>query len=139
LLDGIHLPNLMRLLRADALRRRLAARRRGRLLQRAEAALKRAFAGEFIDIGIPKFQPHEKVSGAPARVQFVQRKCFLQKRGGRGRRRRTIRGFECRLAAFEELLAEASHGPRGQSKFASDVGWPAVLLKTFEDEPPKIG
>jgi hypothetical protein len=85
LLDGVHLPNLMGLLRAEALRQRLAAWRRGRRLQGAKAALERAFVGELLDIGMPKFQLHENIPGAPTRVQFVQRESFLQKRRGGGR------------------------------------------------------
>ena len=112
MLNGVHLPNVVRPRGGATLRRGSAAGRRRRLPQRAEAALKRAFAGEVVGIGMSLLQMNPQVAGAPARVQMVERD-GIPNEGAVDRFGAMIGGLERRLAAFAKLAAQVPHGACG--------------------------
>jgi hypothetical protein len=130
LLDGIHLPNLMRSAGAPARQRRLASGRRRRLLRFAEVALESSLTREVPKVETQTPQLGENISSAPSWMLLMQEQSLLDHVGGRRRHRTIIRRLQRRLTVFTKLLAKSPYRARRQAKLAGDFSRFAALLKS---------
>ena len=137
LLDGIHLPNLMRSMGTAPSRSGFASGRRGRLLRLLESSLQSSFVGQIRKVGVPVFQLGKDVSSAPGWVLLVQEQGLLHRCRRSRRDRSMIRRLQRRLPVVAELLAQSPHGSRRETKFEGDVSRFAALLNTLQDFLPQ--
>jgi hypothetical protein len=136
LLDGIHLPDLVRPLGTQACGSGFAPGRRDRLPAGATIALHRSRAGQG-QVRMQILQLKQDVRRAPSGMLLVQEQGLLQ-RGRRFRRRRAaINWLQCRFALFAKTLAQSPHRAAGKTKFISDVSRMAALLQTRLNLPPQ--
>jgi hypothetical protein len=111
LLDGVHLPDLVRLLRRRCRRGGLASGRGGGLAEPLHPALQGPGAGRR-QVGMQVPQLEQQVRGTPGGMLLMQEQGLLDGLGRRGRRRCRVSRWEGGATLLPESVAQVANRSR---------------------------
>jgi hypothetical protein len=137
LLDGVHLPDVVRLPGQGVRRGGLAARRGGGQLPAGEPALQRAGAGQVAEVGVVLAQLEQHVGRAPGGMLVVQQQGLLDRGRGRGRGAARRGGRQSGGAPGPEAGTQGTDGPLREAELPRDGGGAKAALLLFQDAPPQ--
>jgi hypothetical protein len=139
LFDGVHLPDLVRLLGRPAAGVGFAAGRRRWLPATAEPALQGAHAGEVGEFGVQAPQTQTQIRRSPGRMLVVQQQGLVDHRGGGGRHRTLVSGTQSGLAPLAKGAAKTADGAGGELQaLGDDAGRLALSPEGPDAWPPRI-